>query len=166
MTVSQAAVRKRARGLITDSWQSQANLSLFLALEVLIVFVLPSLGFGVKDAQLYSDIGLSVLLISGIIIARENRILLWITSAVSASAIVMRWLTWHHHTPQIEIWSTCITMAAILAMIVVLMRQIFLPGRVTHLRIQGAIAVYILFGEAWAHAYHLASMKTPGSFNG
>ena len=58
MRVSQA-VRKKAQGLIAETWQSQANLSLFLLLEILIAFMLPSLGFGKEDIQLYSDIGFS-----------------------------------------------------------------------------------------------------------
>src|ERR1039458_2071302 len=62
-------VRDRARALITDSWQSQANLSLFLGLMVLIAFVLPSMGFGKGDIKLYSDVAFSLLLISGVAIA-------------------------------------------------------------------------------------------------
>ena len=61
MSVGDGAVRKRAQGLIAETWQSQANLSLFLGLEILIAFILPSLGFGREDTQLYSDIGFSVL---------------------------------------------------------------------------------------------------------
>jgi voltage-gated potassium channel Kch len=33
------------------------------------------------------------------------------------------------------------------------------------LRIQGAIAVYLLFGIGWAHAYHIAATLQPGSFS-
>ena len=45
------AVRKKARGLIANTWQSQANLSFFLILEILIAFVLPALGFGRHDTR-------------------------------------------------------------------------------------------------------------------
>ncbi|MGA7462395.1 MAG: potassium channel family protein, partial [Candidatus Korobacteraceae bacterium] len=47
---------------------------------------------------------------------------------------------------------------------VVLLTQIFRPGRVTHVRIQGAVAVYLLFGIAWAHAYRITAILHPGSF--
>ena len=40
----------------------------------------------------------------------------------------------------------------------VLLSQIFRPGRMSHLRIQGAIAVYLLFGVIWAHAYHIVAI--------
>ena len=80
MAVSRASVSKRAKGLIRESWQSQANLSLFLLLEILIAFILPSLGFGKEDTALYSDIGFSVLLISGIAIAWGQWTLFVLTS--------------------------------------------------------------------------------------
>ena len=57
-------------------------------------------------------------------------------------------------------------MASVAAIGLVLLSQIFRPGRVTHLRIQGAIAVYLLFGVFYAHAYHIAATLVPGSFAG
>jgi hypothetical protein len=166
MAVSGASVRKKATGLIRESWQSQANLSLFLLLEIVIAFVLPSLGFGKEDTQRYSDIGFSVLLISGVAIAWGQRMLFVITSLVAGEALVMRWVVWYHHTPRLEFWSDWSAMAAVAMIALILLGQIFRPGRVSHLRIQGAIAVYLLFGVLWAHAYHIAALVNPGSFHG
>lgn len=166
MAVSRAAVRKKARGLITETWQSQANLSLFLALEILIAFILPSLGFGKEDAKLYSDMGFSVLLISGVAIAWRQWKLFVPTSVVSAVALIVRWVAWYRNTPRILLWSDWTTLAAVAMIAMVLLSQIFRPGRVSHLRIQGAIAVYLLFGVLWAHAYHIVAILQPGSFHG
>ncbi len=166
MAVSRASVRAKATGLIKESWQSQANLSLFLLLEILIAFILPSLGFGKQDAQRYSDIGFSVLLVSGVAIAWGQRKLFALTSVVAGVALVLRWVVWYDRTPRTELWSDWSAMAAIAMIALVLLSQIFRPGRVSHLRIQGAIAVYLLFGVLWAHAYHIAALVHPGSFNG
>lgn len=166
MSVGEGAVRKRAQGLITETWQSQVNLSLFLGLEILIAFVLPSLGFGREDTQLYSDIGFSVLLLSGVAIAWGRRRLFVLTSLVAGISLVVRWIARFDRSPRLLLWSDWWTLAAVAAIAFVLLSQIFRPGRVTHLRIQGAIAVYLLFGVFWAHAYHIAATLVPGSFAG
>jgi hypothetical protein len=163
MSVGEGAVRKRAQGLITETWQSQANLSLFLGLEILIAFILPSLGFGRENTQLYSDIGFSVLLLSGVAIAWGRLWLFVLTSLVAGFSLLVRWFD---RSSRLLLWSDWWTLAAVAAIALVLLSQIFRPGRVTHLRIQGAIAVYLLFGVFWAHAYHIAAMLVPGSFAG
>lgn len=166
MAVSRAAVRKRAKGLITETWQSQANLSLFLLLEILLAFILPSLGFGKEDTQLYSDIGFSILLTSGVAIAWGQWKLFVPTSVVAGTSLVVRWVEWYDHTDRMQLWSDWTTVLAVTMIALVLLSQVFRPGRVSHLRIQGAIAVYLLFGVLWAHAYHIVAILQPGSFRG
>lgn len=166
MAVSRGSVRKKAKGLISDTWQSQANLSLFLLLEILIAFVLPALGFGREDTTLYGDIGFSILLTSGAAIAWGHRRLFITASVVSAVALGVRWMAWYHHTIRMRLWTDWSTIIAVALIACVLLKQIFRPGRVSHLRIQGAIAVYLLFGVLYAHAYHILTMLHPGSLNG
>jgi hypothetical protein len=158
------AVRRKARGIIVDTWQSQANLSFFLVLEVLIAFVLPSLGFGRKDIRLYSDLGFSILLISGVAIAWGRRKLFTIAAIVGGIAMTVRWLAWGFRSFRAELWDDWATILAILVIAFVLLAQIFREGRVTHVRIQGAIAVYLLFGIAYAHGYHIIGILHPGAF--
>jgi hypothetical protein len=43
---------RKVREVIAQSWESQANLSLFLALLILLVFVVPSLGLERADERL------------------------------------------------------------------------------------------------------------------
>ena len=52
-----------------------------------------------------------------------------------------------------------------LVIALVLLAQVFRSGPVTSYRVQGAIAVYLLFGVGWAHAYHITELLHPGSFN-
>lgn len=159
------AASRKARAVITDTWQSQANLSLFLGLIVLTGFVLPSLGFGKRDLRLYGDIVFSVLLISGVAIAWGQRKLFLLAVFISTIALVVRWLALWGETPRLEVWSNSWSLLAILIIALVLLAQVFRAGPVTHLRIQGAIAVYLLFGMGWAHAYTIAGALIPGSFN-
>ena len=159
------AVRNKARTLIKESWQSQANLSFFLALLVTVGFVLPSLGFGRDDALLYADVVFSLLLISGIAIAWGRPWLLRVAGFIGSVTLAMRWMAFLTPTHTMQIWAIIWSLAAILLIMWVLLTAVLSTGPVTPNRIQGAIAVYLLFGVGWAHAYHLAEILHPGSFH-
>jgi|SRR5579863_9062406 len=155
----------KTRDLLTHSWQSQANLSLFLFLLVLVGFVLPSLGFEKNDIRLYADVAFSVVLVVGAGIAWENRKLFVLTSLVSVVAIVVRWATLWRPTNPVVLWRASTGLAAILMITAALLWQVFRSGPVTAMRVQGALAAYLCLGYGWAHAYHIASLLDPGSFN-
>ena len=159
------AVREKARALITESWQSQANLSFFLLLLVAVGFVLPSLGFGRDDTKLYSDIAFSLMLISGVAIAWGRRKLFLLAGFVGSAALAVRWMAFFTPTPVLQLWADEWSLAATLVIAIVLLLQVFRDGPVSLVRIQGAIAVYLLFGMGWAHAYHITEILHPGSFN-
>ncbi len=95
------AVREKARALITESWQSQANLSFFLALLVVVGFILPSLGFGKDDERLYSDATFSLLLISGVAIAWGRRWLFALACFVGSAALAVRWMAYLTPSPRV-----------------------------------------------------------------
>jgi hypothetical protein len=164
MQLNSSGVRRKATGLIRETWQSQANLSLFLVVLVVAGLILPSMGFGKDDLRLYSNIVFTVMLVSGVAIAWGRRTLFLVSSAVACVTLVARWAEWRNGTNTLLLWSNWWSLAAILVISLVLLTQVFREGPVTHLRIQGAIAVYLLFGLGWAHAYHIASLYNPGSF--
>jgi hypothetical protein len=165
MELKRGVVRQRARSLIVETWQSKANLSFFLVLLVLIAFILPAMGFGKEDVRLYSDIGFSVMLVSGVAIAWGRWKLLIAGSLVGGIALTLRWIALLQPDSRHILWSDWWSLAAIIVTVLILLLQIFSAGRVTHVRIQGAIAVYLLFGLGWAHAFHIAGILNPGSFN-
>ena len=158
-------VRQKARALITESWQSQTNLAFFLGLLVAVGFVLPSLGFGKGDEQRYSDIVFSLLLASGVAIGWGRRWLFPLGAFVGSVALAVRWMAFFTPTLALQVWAGIWSLVAILVIALVLLAQVFRSGPVTSYRVQGAIAVYLLFGVGWAHAYHITEMLHPGSFN-
>lgn len=158
-------MHSKIRALMTRSWQSQANLSLFLFLLIVVGFVLPSLDVEKYNLSLYADIAFSVVVVAGAAIAWEDRRLFALTSLVAIVAIVSRWVTWWMPTKTHLLWSVPTGLVAILMISVVLLWQVFRPGPVSAARIQGAIAVYLCLGFAWAHAYHLAAIFDPGAFS-
>ncbi len=163
--ITRSAVSEKARGLIKESWQSQANLAFFLGLLIAVGFVLPSLGFGKNDEQRYSDCAFSLLLVSGVAIGWGRRWLFPLAAFVGSVAIAVRWMAFFTPTLALQVWSGIWSLAAVIVIALVLLAQVFRQGPVTAYRVQGAIAVYLLFGVGWAHAYHITNMLHPGSFN-
>jgi len=84
---------------------------------------------------------------------------------VGSATLAMRWMTFFTPTLALQVWSGAWSIVAILVISLVLLAQVFRAGPVTAYRLQGAIAVYLLFGVGWAHAYHLTGLLHPGSFN-
>ena len=164
--MTRSAVREKARGFIKESWQSQANLSFFLGLLVALAFILPSLGFGKNDELEYADVAFSLLMISGVAIAWGRRWLFPVAVFVGSATLAVRWMTFLTPTHMLQVWTGFWSIAVVVVIAIVLLAQVFRSGPVTSYRVQGAIAVYLLFGVAWAHAYHLTALLNPGSFNG
>jgi hypothetical protein len=157
-------VQPRIHNLLTHSWQSQANLSFFLSLLVMLGFVLPAFGIERRFLPLYADIAFCVLSVAGTAIAWENRRLFVLTSLVAIVAIALRWASWRKPTNTLILWSVSAGLVAIVTIMVVLLWQVFRRGPVTWMRIQGAIAAYLCIGFAWSHAYRIASVLDLGAF--
>jgi len=87
-----------------------------------------------------------------------------VAAVVGGIALIVRWLSFGIRSFRAELYDDGATLLAIAVIALVLLMQIFRSGRVTHVRIQGAIAVYLLFGVAWAHGYHVVNLLHPGSF--
>jgi Ion channel len=88
-----------------------------------------------------------------------------LASSIGVVTIFVRWAALPTLTSTtLSIWPHLLTIATILMLLYILLSQVFAPGPVTPARIQGAIAVYLLFGIGWANAYHIVASKIPGSF--
>ncbi len=102
---------------------------------------MPSIGFGSKNERWYSNIVFSILIGAGTAIAWRRRGLFLSSQQLSASS----------HSV------VCSELAAVIAVLMIswiLLLQIFRStAPTTVVSIQGTIAVYLLFGLAWANAY-------------
>ena len=148
-----------------DTLGSQINISIFLGLLILTVFVMPSIGFGSKNERWYSNIVFSILIGAGTAIAWRRRGLFLFSAVIGFLTLCIRWLAlW---VPSGS-WELCSELAAVIAVLMIswiLFLQIFRStAPTTVVSIQGAIAVYLLFGLAWANAYLVVMQLNPHSF--
>ena len=88
-----------------------------------------------------------------------------LTSVASFVSIVLRWSASWMPTKALVLWSLATGLAAILTITAALLWQVFRPGPVTRMRVEGAIAAYLCLGVCWAHAYHIAALLDSGAFD-
>ena len=130
------AIRPKTRDLISQTWQSQANLSLFLLLLVGSIFVLPAMGRQRVNIKLASDIVGSLMLSAGVGVAWGRRRLLTIGMAVAIPTLIFRWTAWASPGGFSPVWNDAWTFAAILVIGRILLAQVFRAGPINAVRIQ------------------------------
>ncbi len=144
--------------------EPERGLPIFLALLVLVSFILPSLGLEGSNERIYSDIAASLMLASGVAVASAERWLFVLTVLMAVATLAVRWAVWFSPPGALGAWPDFVACATVLLFSLVILRQVIRPGAVTVARVLGAIAVYLLLGIGWASAYQVAEHFFPGSF--
>src|SRR5258705_4498183 len=130
-----------------DTLGSQVNISVFLGILILTVFIMPSIGVGENHERWYNNLVFTVLLGAGITIAWHRRGLFVFSALIGVVGFSIRWIVlW---TPS-RFWylgSEVSTLLAVLIVVWILLLQIFgRRGPITAVNIQAALAIYLLFG--------------------
>src|SRR5712672_209344 len=75
-----------------DTPGSHLNISIFLGLLILTVFVMPAIGFGSKNERWYGNIVFSILIGAGSAIAWRRRRLFLFSALIGFLTLSIRWL--------------------------------------------------------------------------
>jgi len=105
------------------------------------------------------------LLISGVATVTESRLLKLFAFATAAIVLVFNIL--HQNFPS-KTFTGCWYLSIVVfffLLISVLMHRVFREGPVTHHRIRGAVAAYLLIGITWTYIYLLIVLLFDGSFS-
>lgn len=155
------AMRPKTRHLIEQTWQSQANLSVFLILLIVAVFVLPALDRNQGRFALDADIVSTCLLATGVAIGWGRRWLFAIGLLVAVPTVILRWSLLFSSSRALWLCAEICGLAAILTVGYILLAQVFREGPINAVRVQGAVAAYLLMGVAYAHTYVINSYFDP-----
>ena len=147
-------------------WETDQGLSLFLIMIVVIVFILPPLGSLGIFGRFIFDIFFSLLLISGIASMSGRGKTFIIITGIAVIALVFRWTDSLIPSPTLYILNYIATITSVILFCMVILARVLKKGPITFHRIEGAIAVYLLLGLTWAHAFELVEYLNPGSFTG
>jgi hypothetical protein len=115
---------RAARDRVARSLESQINLSVFLGVLVLTVFVMPALGLASYHQGLYNNIVFSVLLVTGILVGSDEPRLFPVAVCTGIIAFSVTWASWWIPTNSLELWRDAFTVLAVVIIQWVLMRQI------------------------------------------
>ena len=146
-------------------WASDRGLSIFLAVMVALI-VGPALGPVGLPGLLLRDALVSLMLVSGTAAVADRPRAVLIVSVITGAALLVRWASWLFPTAKLGVWREISTLAALVALCWVVLALVFRRGPITTRRLEGAIAVYLLLGFTWAHAYELVALWHPGAFTG
>ena len=153
-------------GLFSRFWATDRGLSIFLVMIVVVVFVLPPLASLGVTGRLFLDVLFFLLLISGIASMSGRRRVLITLALISIVALAIRWIDSFNASALLDVLNYLSTITATILFSTVVLSQVVKKGPITIHRIEGAIAVYLLLGLAWAHTYELIEYLSPGAFTG
>jgi hypothetical protein len=149
---------------LTRFWADDKGLSIFSALLLIVVFVLPPLLPPGSGRSLAGDVLYALLLISGVQALAQRRLARMALLPVAVVTLAVDLGSWVLPVP--EPWVRATSLLSLLLFLVVVLGQTLRRGPVTPHRIQGAVAAYLLLGVLWADAYALVALVRPGAFSG
>jgi hypothetical protein len=158
---------KRIWQLWIRFWATDKSLSILLLTLIIFGLVLPALNLGVSHRSIWPDVIFSLLLISGIAaVWPESRWVFRLVAIISVGALVTRWLAHFISAGAFASWDAAPDMIALASLALVVLAKVLRHGTITSQRIQGAVAVYLLFGLIWANAYEWTESVHPNAFTG
>jgi len=154
------------RDILVRFWRSDPGLSAFLTLLILSALVLPPLVFVWGFGEILDDIAFSLLLIGGIAAGSERTRNLVVMAVVIGIAVILHWAARTTTSSLLLQWQALFVSLSFGMLTLVVLGQVFRDGPVTHHRILGAVAAYLLLGVTWAAAYKLVALHFPDAFTG
>ncbi|MFL6584858.1 MAG: ion channel [Chthoniobacterales bacterium] len=134
---------------------------------ILFALVLPPLGVAGGQRSILSEVILSLLLVSGMAaVWSETQVVFRIVAVVTFATLTIHWLTLLAPSGAFATWNAGADMLTLVLFALVVLARVVRPGTITSSRIQGAVAVYLLFGLVWANAYEWIQLIRPGAFTG
>lgn len=145
-------------------WLGDRGLSGFLLLLFVSLFLGPLLDSLL--VRIVSSFLFSFLLIAGVMNVARRRAPRVVVGAVAAVAIVLRWAEMFTAGLAVALSARVAALAFLLLLTAVLMARVFGDrGEVTVHRVNGAVAVYVLFGITWSVLYQILALAVPGAFS-
>jgi hypothetical protein len=144
------------------TWTTDKGMSFFLITMIVVIFVVFPLSGVSVSARLLADVAFTVMIISGALAVRRNRVLTGLLILLAISILLFHWRAHFAQDFHPRVFASLV-MAQFGCIVVVMLVEVFRPGQVTFHRVQGAVAAYLSIGLTWAYAYYLASQISPGA---
>jgi hypothetical protein len=145
-------------------WTEERSLTVMLALLLLHFFVLtPGRSLG-HAFQFIASLFLILALLAGIL-ALQRRAVRRLGTFLVAGAIFFRVAAVFGDAAWLTVGDTLFTLFSLMALILIVFRQVSEEGPVSGHRVRGAVALYLLIAIFFAFLYGLTEELAPGAFN-
>jgi ion channel len=146
-------------------WSSDYSLSallLFLCLNLFVV--LPMKHLEVRGRVLVSIV-FSLMLVSGIWTVARNWLMTAVIGSIVLTSLAVHWVRLLLGGRALAVSDAGMSTFFCVMLALVVLAQVFSAGPITAHRIQGAVAVYLLIGLAFAFAYQLIELQWSPAFS-
>jgi hypothetical protein len=147
-----------------NDWSKSARqdwlLSFFLAFLVLTTILYPMLGPS-RPGRIVIDVIFALLLLSGAIATLDKPLLMSLIIALSVLEYAADLFVEFNPSFSFRGWDTALKVSGLAILVVMTLKQTFLPGPVSVHRVMGGIAAYLLIGVTWAFIYKLLMQEIP-----
>ena len=143
---------------------AEESLTGFLLLFLVAIFLSPLVD--ALPVRLLTSLFFSLLVLVGSFAMSRRPAIRYPSVAVASLVIILRWLMHLAPSPAILRLGTMASLLFMLTLTAVIFSRVFRnSGVVTSHRINGALAVYMLFGITWSTLYALLDQTIPGAFS-
>jgi hypothetical protein len=145
-------------------WREDRLLSFFLAFLVLMTIVVPMFGLS-RPGRIAIDLTFALMLLSGAIATVNKRMPLSLIIALTILEFTADLVVEFNPSFSLRGWDTGLKVFCMAILVVMTLKQTFLPGPVTVHRVMGGVAAYLLIGVTWAFAYKLLVEEIPDAIH-
>jgi len=151
------------RGL-SGFWREDRLLSFFLAFLVLMTIFVPMVGLS-RPGRIAIDLVFALMLLSGAFATVRKPILIYLVIALTILEFTSDLVVEFNHSFSPRSWDTALKVVGVGILVVMTLKQTFLPGPVNVHRVMGGVAAYLLIGVTWAFAYKLLLEQAPDAIH-
>jgi hypothetical protein len=114
-----------------------------------------------RPGRIVIDIIFALMLLSGAIATLDRPLLMWLIIALSILEFAADLFVEFNPSFSFRGWDTGLKVAGMAILVVMTLKQTFLPGPVSVHRVMGGVAAYLLIGVTWAFSYKLLMQEIP-----
>ena len=149
---------------LPDFWREDRHLSFFLAFLVLMTIFVPMLGLS-RPERIAIDLTFALILLSGAIATVDKRMLMYLIFALTILEFTADLTAEFNPSFSPSGWDTALKVFCMALLVVMTLKQAFLPGPVSVHRVMGGVAAYLLIGLTWAFGYKLLMEMVPDAIH-
>lgn len=150
---------------ILNFWEDDRGLTLFLGFLTVYIFILLPVARKGGVLEIVSNIGLSIILAGGLFGMTRRRAVRYLIVLFVVLFIVNDWMVSFGGGDVLETIDRVFAIVFGVALLAVILWQVYKSGPVTGHRIRGAIAAYLLLSVIFSLIYSLIHFLNPNSFH-